>query len=72
MTFKVSFNVGSVDKMVRIIAGIGLLSLVFLLQSNARWVGLIGIVPLFTGLVGYCPLYSLIGLNTCPAKTERA
>jgi len=72
MSFEKSFNVGGMDKVVRIIAGIGMLSLVFFLESNARWVGLIGIVPLFTGLVGYCPLYSLLGLNTCPVKTEHA
>ena len=72
MSFSVSFNVGSVDKLVRIIAGIGILSLIFLLEGNARWIGLIGIVPLFTGLVGYCPLYSLVGLNTCRAKAEHA
>lgn len=65
-----SINVGSVDKWIRILAGLGILSLVFLLQSNVRWVGLIGIVPLFTGLIGSCPLYSLFGLNTCSAKTE--
>lgn len=65
-----SINVGSVDKWIRILAGLCILSLVFLLQSNVRWVGLIGIVPLFTGLIGYCPLYSLFGLNTCSVKTE--
>jgi hypothetical protein len=67
-----NINVGVVDKVIRIIAGIAMLSLVFLLQGNVRWLGLIGTVPLVTGLLGYCPLYSLLGLNTCPAKTTHA
>ena len=61
-------NVGMVDKAVRIVVGLGLLSLIVLLDGNARWLGLIGIVPLVTGSVGYCPLYSLLGLNTCSSK----
>jgi hypothetical protein len=65
-------NVGGIDKLVRIIVGLGLLALVFVLESNLRWLGLIGVVPLITGLVGYCPLYSLLGLSTCPAKIKLA
>jgi len=65
-------NVGMVDKVVRIALGLGLLSLTFLLDGNARWLGLIGIVPLVTGAVGYCPLYAILGLNTCSAKTTAA
>jgi hypothetical protein len=61
-------NVGSTDKLIRIIVGVGVLSLLFLLKGDARLLGLVGIVPLVTGLVGYCPLYSLLGLNTCPTK----
>jgi hypothetical protein len=63
-------NVGAVDKVARIIVGVGLLSLIFVLQDNLRWLGLVGIVPLATGLIGYCPLYSLFGLSTCPTKTR--
>jgi hypothetical protein len=62
-------NVGTIDKVVRMAVGLGLLSLTFLLDGNARWLGLIGIVPLVTGWAGYCPLYSVLGLNTCSAKT---
>ena len=65
-----SVNVGVTDKLVRIIGGIGLLSLLFLLKGDARLLGLFGIVPLATGLVGYCPLYSMLGLNTCPSRTK--
>jgi hypothetical protein len=59
-------NVGSVDRVLRIILGIGLLTLVFFLEGTARWFGLIGIVPLATGVFRFCPVYSLFGINTCP------
>lgn len=57
-------NVGKTDKLVRIVLGIVLLSLLFIIQSGWRWIGLLGVVALITGLIGSCPLYSLIGLNT--------
>ncbi len=65
-------NVGNTDRVLRIVAGIVLLALVFVLEGNARWFGLIGIVPLVTGLFRFCPVYALLGLNTCPMKTKRA
>ena len=58
-------NVGGMDRTLRIVVGLALLSLYFLLDGNARYWGLIGIVPLATGLMGSCPAYSLIGMNTC-------
>jgi hypothetical protein len=58
-------NVGSIDRVVRVIAGIGLLSLMFVLEGGTRWFGLIGVIPLGTALIGYCPLYSILGVNTC-------
>jgi len=61
-------NVGGLDRAVRIVAGLALLSLVFILDGNARWWGLIGAVPLLTGLAGSCPAYWLLGLDTCPIK----
>ncbi len=65
-------NVGGIDRVVRIVAGICLLGLVFVLEGSARWLGLVGIVPLATGLIGYCPLYSVVGVNTCPSAAKRA
>jgi hypothetical protein len=65
-------NVGGIDKVVRIVAGLALLSLVFILEGSARWWGLVGLVPLATGLFGYCPAYSLFGLSTCPMKRKPA
>jgi hypothetical protein len=56
-------NEGTLDRALRILAGLVLLSLVFVGPQTA-W-GWIGLVPLLTGLVGYCPLYRLFGINTC-------
>ena len=65
-------NVGGVDKVLRIVVGLGLLSLILILEGNARWWGLVGLVPLLTGLVNFCPLYTLLGFNSAPAKEKSA
>ena len=65
-------NVGNTDRVVRIIAGIVLLGAVVLVESNLRWLGLIGIVPLATGLFRWCPAYALFGLNTCGIARKTA
>lgn len=59
-------NEGTIDRALRVIAGIVLISLVFV-GPQTPW-GWLGIVPLATGVIGSCPLYSLLGLNTCPLK----
>ena len=59
-------NVGPVDRALRIVAGLGLLSLVFL-GPKTPW-GWLGLIPLATALVGSCPLYTLLGLSTCPVR----
>lgn len=59
-------NEGTLDRALRVIAGLVLLSLVFV-GPQTLW-GLIGIVPLLTGLAGYCPAYSILGINTCKLK----
>jgi len=61
-----SRNEGNVDRTLRVIAGIVLISLVFV-GPQTVW-GWIGLVPLVTGLVGTCPVYSLLGINTCGGK----
>ena len=61
-------NVGSIDRILRIAVGIALLALLFILPGNARWWGLIGLLPLATGLFSFCPAYTLLGLDTCPTK----
>ncbi|HHW77776.1 MAG TPA: DUF2892 domain-containing protein [Xanthomonadaceae bacterium] len=57
-------NVGNVDRIARIAVGLILLALVFV-GPRTPW-GWIGLVPLLTGLISWCPLYTLLGFNTCP------
>jgi glyoxylate carboligase len=59
-------NVGGIDKILRIVAGAGLVGATAAGMLPV-W-GYIGIVPLATGLMGWCPLYPLLGMNTCPTK----
>jgi len=61
-------NVGGIDKILRIIVGLALIAMVFI-GPQTVW-GWIGIVPLVTGLFNFCPLYPLIGLNTCKECKE--
>ena len=63
-------NVGGIDKAARIVVGVGLLSLLGILEGNARWWGLVGLVPLATGLMNFCPFYPLLGWNTCAMKDK--
>lgn len=58
-------NIGKADRIVRIIVGLAVLSLIFLLEGNARWFGLIGIVPILTAFIGWCPAYTIFGIKTC-------
>ncbi len=62
-------NEGTVDRVVRVILGLGLLSLLAV-GPVPGWglAGLIGVVPLATAALGSCPLYTLFGLSTCPIK----
>ena len=57
-----SLNVGSIDRVIRIVIGIALLSLVFV-GPHTLW-GLVGVVPLLTAFVGHCPLYRVLGIRT--------
>lgn len=59
-------NVGGIDKILRVIVGLVLIGLAATGMVGV-W-GWIGVVPLLTGLIGWCPLYPLLGLNTCPMK----
>lgn len=61
-------NEGGIDRVVRIVAGLLLLGL--MATGNIGWWGWLGIVPLATGLIGWCPAYTLLGLNTCPMKSK--
>lgn len=59
-------NEHAVDRLIRVIVGVALIALVFTGPKTA--LGWIGIVPLITGLVGFCPAYALFGVNTCRRK----
>jgi hypothetical protein len=62
-------NVGGIDRILRIVAGLVLLAMFFVYpDASWRYFTLIGVVPLLTGLLSTCPLYSVLGLSTCPAK----
>ena len=63
-------NVGGIDKVLRIVVGLALISLVFI-GPKTMW-GWVGILPLATGLINFCPLYPLIGINTSKASSEEA
>ncbi|MFJ7566451.1 DUF2892 domain-containing protein [Herminiimonas sp. NPDC097707] len=61
-------NVGQTDRIVRIIIALALFSLVFFLDGSLRWFGLIGVIPLITGIAGRCPAYRLLGFSTCTMR----
>jgi hypothetical protein len=54
-------NVGNADRIIRFILGVAILALGFYFKS---WWGLVGVVPIITGLLNFCPVYSLIGVST--------
>ena len=59
-------NEGTLDRSLRVVAGLVLLGLAAT-HTIGMW-GYLGIVPLITGAIGLCPLYSVLGINTCPAQ----
>ncbi len=61
-------NVGGIDRILRIVVGIALLSLFFVLEGNARYWGLLGLVMVATGVFRFCPAYTLLGVSTCDVK----
>lgn len=61
-------NLGAADRTIRVVVGLILLMATFI--GTIGWWGLIGIVPLLTGLVGFCPAYKLFGFSTCPMERK--
>ncbi|MBC7213686.1 YgaP family membrane protein [Extensimonas perlucida] len=61
-------NVGGIDRILRIVVGLVLILLAA--TGTVGWWGWIGVVPLLTGLFKFCPLYSLLGMNTCPMEKK--
>lgn len=62
-------NVGTADRIIRVVVGLAILSLFFFFpDASWRYWTLLGIIPLATGIASTCPAYSLLGLSSCPAK----
>ena len=61
-------NVGGIDRILRIVVGLVLVGLAA--TGSVGWWGWIGVVPLATGLTGFCPVYPLLGMNSCPIRKD--
>jgi hypothetical protein len=61
-------NEGTLDRGTRVVLGLAVLSLAFIGPQTP--LGYLGVVPLLTGLIGFCPVYRLFGLSTCPLKQQ--
>ena len=59
-------NVGNLDRIIRISMGLVLVG--FALMGSIGWWGYLGIIPLLAGVVGNCPVYTLLGISTCKRK----
>ena len=59
-----STNIGTADRVIRIVLGLVLLTSIFVFDGRFWWLGLLGFVPILTALVGWCPAYSLLGIDT--------
>ncbi len=59
-------NEGTIDRAIRIVLGLGILSLAFVGPQSP--LGYIGLVPLATGIIGFCPIYKIFGFSTCPVR----
>lgn len=62
---------GGIDRAIRISAGLGLLSLYFVLEGNLRWLSLAGAVLIGTALASRCPIYAPFGIKTCTTYNPR-
>lgn len=61
-------NVGLIDCMVQVVVGVALVAVALLVAHPYAWAGWIGVVPIVTGIAGFCPAYRLFGLSTCPLR----
>ncbi|MFN4359718.1 MAG: DUF2892 domain-containing protein [Hylemonella sp.] len=63
-------NIGNIERGIRVVAGLVLVALAA--TGTVGWWGWLGLVPMATGLVGWCPPYALLGINTCKVKDQQA
>ncbi|WP_372603919.1 DUF2892 domain-containing protein [Actibacterium sp.] len=64
-------NIGTVDRVLRIVVGLALIAGYFMNpEASLRWLYLLGIIPLATGIISSCPIYSILGINTCGMKKQ--
>jgi len=61
-------NIGKSERIIRVVAGLAVLSLLFFVDGNLRYLGFIGLIPLVTGILGFCPLYSIFKFSTNKTK----
>ena len=59
-------NIHNIERVIRVLVGLGLISLVFI-GPQTPW-GWLGVIPLATGIIGWCPPYALLGISTCKPK----
>ncbi len=68
-------NVGTVDRILRVIVGVVLIAYAIPIEfpsTGWNWIGWIGVVPLLTAVFARCPLYGLLGISTCSAKSAHS
>lgn len=61
-------NEGKTDRIIRVVVGLAVLSLLFIIPGNLKYLGLIGLVPLLTGIIGICPIYAIFHISTNKKK----
>jgi hypothetical protein len=74
MEDQMTVNVGTIDRIIRIVAGVGLIAFAIPVGFPAtgwNWVGWIGIVPIITAVAGYCPAYSVLGFSSSSARAQQ-
>ena len=61
-------NIGAIDRVIRVVVGLAALSLVFV-GPKTLW-GLLGLIPLLTAIIGWCPPYAILGISTCKSSAR--
>jgi hypothetical protein len=61
-------NVGTIDRVIRLIIALAIFIIAYIYHS---WWGLVGLIPLLTSLIGWCPVYALLGIRTCKVEPEQ-